>query len=112
MVVLQEVKAIGHTGRKGNRSRSYCRKKRQQVILQEGKATGQGHTTGRKDNRSYYRKEGNRSSYMKESQQVTLQEGKATGHTTGSKGKQVIQKEEKATDPTTGRKGNRSHYRK
>ena len=78
MVILQEVKAIGHTGRKGNRSRSYCRKKRQQVILQEGKATGHGHTTGRKGNRSYY---------MKERQQVTLLEGKATGHTTGSKGK-------------------------
>ena len=96
------------TGRKGNRS-SY-RKERQQVILQEGKATG--HPTGRK---------GNRSSYRKERQQVILQEGKATGHPTGRKGnrssyrkerQQVILQEGKATGHPTGRKGSRSSYRK
>ena len=87
--MLEEEKATGHpTGRRGNRS-SY-RKERQQVILQEGKATGQGHTTERKGNRSrtYYRKEkatgqghttgrkGNSWNYRKEGQQVILQKGR------------------------------------
>ena len=62
--MLEEEKATGHpTGRKGNRSRSYYRKERQQVILQEGRQQvilherkPTGHTTGRKGNRSHYRK--------------------------------------------------------
>ena len=69
--MLEEEKATGHpTGRRGNRS-SY-RKERQQVkvILQKVKATGQGHTTGRKRLRV----------------KVILQEGKVIVETTEKKG--------------------------